>query len=83
MVPAIETAMQASLILDGPKIERRRLASGMLKRDLAAAAGVHVNSVTSATNGRPAGVIVARKIAAALGASVRSLVAGFEQAGAA
>lgn len=71
------------MIMDGEKIDRLRLAKGLLKRDLAEAAGLHVNSIIAATKCRPVGVIVARKIAAALGASVRSLVAGFEQAGAA
>ncbi|MFH1749106.1 MAG: helix-turn-helix transcriptional regulator [Planctomycetota bacterium] len=66
--------MKTLVTLDVDRVERRRISLGMLKYELAQAAGVHGNSITAATNGRAVGLVVAKKVAAALGVKLKTLI---------
>lgn len=62
--------MDAKLLIDAEWIEEYRLLSGLMKRELAARAGIHPNLLAQIQRGEPVGPRVARKLAKAVGKRV-------------
>ncbi|MFH1746506.1 MAG: helix-turn-helix transcriptional regulator [Planctomycetota bacterium] len=60
--------------LNRKRIEELRIRKALLKTELAAAAGIHMNTLRFILRGEPAGVVVLRKLAKFFGVDASDLI---------
>lgn len=70
-----------SVVLDSVRLNVLRLRKGLLRGELAAVAGINATSCSHALNRKPVGVLVARKLAKAVGVELDELIAAPQRGG--